>query len=49
MKNKKGYLDLFGIGKGKQRQFNNAKIGRKKINTVRRTEEKKSGTSRYTK
>jgi len=35
MKTKKEYLDLCGTGKGKQRQFNNAKIGRKKINTVR--------------
>jgi hypothetical protein len=35
MKSKEEYLDLCGTGKGKQRLLNNAKIGRKKINTVR--------------
>jgi hypothetical protein len=34
MKTKKEYLDLCGTGKRNQRQFNNAKIGRKKISTV---------------
>jgi hypothetical protein len=35
MKTKKESWDLCGTGRGKQRLFNNAKTGRKKINTVR--------------
>jgi hypothetical protein len=35
MKTKKEYLDLCGTGKRKKIQFNNTKIDRKKINTVR--------------